>query len=126
MWIMINVPANTLVTRISFHFLGMLFCSFGVSMFFHTYLPPEVYELFVKEISGKFGININRFKIGYDCVSCGAAVIMSLSFFGDIRGIGIGTVFCALMNGYIIGLFSKLFERYIDFSPKLKIEKYFN
>ena len=125
MWLMGNVPVDTLMTRILFYILGMLFCAIGVSMFFHTYLAPEVYELFVKEISRKYGININKFKIGYDCMSCLVAVIMSLIFFGYIRGVGIGTVFCALLNGYIIGSFSILFEKYIDFSPKLKIVKYF-
>lgn len=125
MWLMRNIPADILMFRISLYILGMLFCSFGISMFFHTYLAPEVYELFVKEISKKFGVNITRFKIGYDCVSCAVAVIMSLAFFGDIRGVGIGTVLCAVINGYIIGLFSEFFEKHIDFSPKLTIVKYF-
>lgn len=125
MWLMRNVPADMLTERISLFISGMLFCSFGISMFFHTYLAPEVYELFVKELSRKFGININSFKIGYDCVSCAVAVVMSLAFFGDIRGVGIGTIVCAVLNGYIIGIFSKLLEKHIDFSPRYAVAKYF-
>ncbi|KUO70283.1 MAG: hypothetical protein APF77_04415 [Clostridia bacterium BRH_c25] len=99
--------------------------SFGIPMFFHTYLAPEVYELFVKEISKKSRVNITKFKIGYDCASFAVAIIMSLVFFNDIRGVGIGTVLCAVINGHIIGLFSRFFEKYIDFSPKLTIVNYF-
>ncbi len=126
MWLMRNVPAVMLSQRIPMFLLGMLFCSFGISMFFHTYLAPEVYELFVKELSAKFGININRFKIGYDCGSCAVAVIMSLAFFGDIRGVGVGTIVCAVSNGYIIGMFSRLLEKHIDFSPRYAIARYFD
>ena len=47
----------------------MLSCAAGVSAMFHTYISPEVYELFVKEVSARFGADINRFRTGYDCVS---------------------------------------------------------
>lgn len=125
MWLIRNVPADIFLFRLSLYSIGMLFCSFGISMFFHTYLAPEVYELFVKEISKKFGIDINRFKIGYDCASCTVAIIMSLIFFNDIRGVGIGTILCAVINGNIIGLFSRFLEKHIDFSPRFTIARYF-
>lgn len=47
----------------------MLSCTAGVSAMFHTYISPEVYELFVKEVSARLGADINRFRTGYDCVS---------------------------------------------------------
>lgn len=124
-WILRDVTAATLSVRIPLYLLGMLLCSSGISLLFHTYLAPEVYELFVKEVSNKYHININKFKIGYDCTSCAVAVVMSFLFFSSLRGVGIGTVICALVNGIIIGQFSKLFENYIDFSPRFPFAKYF-
>ena len=50
--------------------LGMLMGSMGVACMFRTYLAAEVYELFVKEVSRAFGVEIHRFKTAYDCVSC--------------------------------------------------------
>lgn len=124
-WILHDVAAAELSIRIPIYMLGMLFCSIGISMLFHTYLAPEVYELFVKEVSKKYHKDINKFKIGYDCTSCAVAVIMSFLFFHCLRGVGIGTVICALVNGMIIGQCSKFFEKYIDFSPRLPVAKYF-
>ena len=41
------LPARSVWLRAIFYVLGMLFCAAGVSAMFHTYISPEVYELFV-------------------------------------------------------------------------------
>lgn len=121
------IPADSMVLRIFYFVVGMLICSVGVSMFFHTYISPEAYELFVKELSAKFGISITRFKTGYDCVSCLISIIMSFAFFGlwHFEGIKLGTVICAIFNGYTIGLCSKFFEKSFEFKDGLKLKKLF-
>ena len=108
--------------RVALYVLGMLFCSAGVAFMFHTYLSPEVYELFVKEVSAHFGVNINHFKTAYDCASCAVGIVMSFLIFGLWRfeGVKLGTVLCALVNGTIIGGFSRLYEKlwtFIDILP---------
>ena len=76
------LPAGSVWLRAIYYVLGMLFCAAGVSAMFHTYISPEVYELFVKEVSAHFSADINRFKTGYDCVSCLIGVAMSFLAFG--------------------------------------------
>ena len=76
------LPANSVWLRAIYYVLGMLFCAAGVSAMFHTYISSEAYELFVKEVSAHFGAGINRFKTGYDCVSCLIGVAMSFLAFG--------------------------------------------
>lgn len=49
---------------------------------FHTYLSPEAYELIVKELSVKFGCNINKVKTAYDCFSTVLGMVLSFAFFG--------------------------------------------
>ena len=73
---------STILIRVIFYILGMLICAAGVSLFFHTYIAPEAYELFVKEISLKYGFNMNKVKTIYDCTSCIVAILMSCVFFG--------------------------------------------
>ena len=108
--------------------LGTVLCSFAVSLFFHTYLSPEAYELIVKEIAGKFRLNINTVKTVYDCLSTVLGIAMSFVFFGFgvFEGVKLGTILCALINGFLIGRFTKLLERYFVFENRFPWKSYFS
>ncbi len=127
MLIVAQIPMNNIVLRLIIYIVGMLIVSAGVSLFFNTYISPEAYEMFVKEVSKKFDINIHKFKTCYDCVSCVIAVVMSFVFFGlwHFEGVKLGTVFCALVNGWIISRFTKLFNKFFVFEDRLKLRKFF-
>ncbi|MBQ8552409.1 MAG: hypothetical protein IJ428_06315 [Clostridia bacterium] len=120
------IPCEHIAVRILFLIFGMLFVSAGVSMLYHTYIPPEAYELFVKEVSAKSGIVISRVKTAYDLSSLVFSIILSFIFFGfmHFEGIGIGTIVSALLNGFIIGRFTKLFEHYFVFRDRMPWRKY--
>ena len=121
------LPADRIWLRIVYYILGMLFCSAGVSAMFHTYLSPEVYELFVKEVSAHFRWNINRFKTVYDCTSCLIGILLSFLAFGlwHFEGVKWGTVLCALINGWIIGRFSALYEKHLSFYDRFGWRRFF-
>lgn len=121
------IGVESMALRVVFYLLGMQLCAMGISLLFHTYIPPEAYELFVKEISAKFGTDIHRTKTAYDCVSCLIAVIMSFAFFGFgvFEGVKLGTVVCALVNGSLIGLSSRVYDRIFDFRDGLKLRAFF-
>lgn len=112
---------ESLGVRILWFIVGSVLCSVAVSLFFSTYISPEAYELIVKEISVKFSININKVKTVYDCISASIAVILSFGFFGFgvFRGVGIGTIICALVNGWMIGKISAYLETKFEFVNKL-------
>ena len=121
------VPMENMALRITYYTLGMVLCAIGIALFFHTYIAPEVYELFVKEVSSKYGVEIHRFKTGYDICSCLIGVILSFIFFGFgvFRGVKWGTIICALINGTLIGLCSKFLEQRFEFKDGLGLRKYF-
>ena len=114
------LPVSSLVWRGIWYALRLVTCSLGVSLLFHTYLPPAAYEFFVKEVSGKMNKDIHRFKTMYDCVSCAVAVVMSFLFFGfgHFEGVKWGTVLCALLNGTIIGFFAHRMEKRFEFRDR--------
>ena len=120
-------PADTFVTRLVWYLLGMQFCSFGISLMFHTYISPEVYELFVKLLSARTGTELSKFKTVYDCASCLLGVALSFLFFGfgHFEGVKWGTIVCALVNGKCIGFWSRFFENRFTFSDALPFRKYF-
>ena len=121
------LPWTGLGARLLFFAVGTALACFGVSMVFHTYLPPEAYELVVKEIAGKFKLNINRCKTMYDCSSCLLAVVMSFVFygFGHFEAFHWGTVVSALINGTIIGWVSGWLEKRYEFRDGWKLRKWF-
>ena len=127
MYLVSLLPGTGLSARIIFYGLGLLGCALGVSLLFHTYISPEVYELWVKEMSARAKIDISRYKTGYDCVSCLIGVLLSFLFFGfgHFEGVKWGTIFCAAVNGYMIGRCTRLLEKIWDFSDGLSLRKYF-
>lgn len=122
-----NLPSDNIWVRGVMYILGMVLCSIGISFFFHSYISPEVYELFVKEVSSKIGMDINKFKTIYDSTSCVVSIIMSFAFFGmwHFEGVKLGTVICALVNGSIIALVSSALESHFVFKDSFKLRTYF-
>ena len=123
-----GLPADGIVWRILWYILGMVICSMGVALLFHTYIAPEAYELFVKVIALDHGWEISRVKTVYDCVSCAVSVILSFVFFGfgTFVGVNWGTVVCALINGSIIGACTALLKKCFTFADALPWREYFS
>ncbi len=117
-----NVPL-----RLGMMVVGLVVSSLGVALFFKTYLAPGAYELFVKEVSARYHLNMSRFKIIYDTASFLVAVVLSLAVFHSLfdYGIGIGTLLVALVNGLIIGFFSKLLDKTFAFFDRFHWAKYY-
>ena len=116
-----------IAVRIMFYLIGLFATSLGVAFMFHTYISAEVYELFVKEATERFGWKIGVVKTVYDCTSLVLSVLMSFAFFGfgHFKGIGIGTLVCALVNGRLISAFGSLLEKKYDFVDRFPLRKYF-
>ena len=112
-----SLPAGGIAYRILWYSVGLLFCATGVSAMFHTYLMPEAYELFVRELASKPGADISRTKTIYDLCSCAVSVALSFVFFGFGRfeGVKLGTIVCALVNGFLIGRISRILEARFEF-----------
>ena len=121
------LPEGSFGVKLGWFLFGMLLCSIGVSLLFHTYISPEAYELFVKEISAKLQKDIHKCKTAYDCASCLIAILLSFLFFGfgHFEGVKLGTIFCALVNGSLIGRCTAWFEKRWDFQDGLPFRKYF-
>ena len=106
--------------RIAMFVVGVILTAFSVALFFKTYIYPQVYDFFVKAVSDKYGIKLSVLKTIVDLTCLTSSVIMTFVFFGEIKGIGWGTLVMALLNGTIIGFFSKLLDRTLDFQPTFR------
>ena len=105
------------VVRILYLASGIILTSLSIALLFKVYLYPQVYDFFVKKVSDKFGKKISSFKIVFDFSFLALSILMTLILFGEIRGIGIGTLVMTLINGFTIGIFTKLLDRWVVFKP---------
>lgn len=117
--------------------VGDIFTAFGVACFFHTYMPLQVYELFVAELASHFNLNINKVKWSFDMTLLVISVILAFLLFGDAKAfdwstigyssfhsIGLGTFVTKAINSPIIALMSKLIDKIFDPTPVFpKLEK---
>jgi uncharacterized membrane protein YczE len=122
-----HIGGDSMGWRVGFYAVGLLMCSTGVSFVFRTYIAPEVYELFVKKMSAKLNRDISHFKVAYDCVSCLVAIVLSFCFFGlwHFEGIKLGTVVCALVNGWLIGWIGRRMDKRFEYADALPLRRLF-
>ena len=144
LWLVGHVPSDGLFERILLFIVGTGFISISVALFVRTYLAPEVYELFVRELAVNYSIPFGRVKLAYDCISCTFSIVLSILLFGFgvfadfsfaalgeaivsgyvLEGIGIGTVVAALVNGPLITLCGKWLDAHFERTQNPKLSKY--
>lgn len=117
------ISPNTMLERLLIFLSGTVLSALGIALYFRTYLPMLVYEMFVMGMSRHYNVDFNKVKIIYDWTSFFTAVILSLWFFKGFYGIGLGTILCTILNGPLIKQWGKLLDNHIDFKPMCKLNK---
>ena len=133
LWLFRGVTFDATWCRWVMLIVGDLIIALGVACFFRTYMPLQVYELFVAEISNRFHFSINKVKSAFDITLLALSIILAITLFGDIatfdfttithtsyHSIGLGTLVTTLINSPLIALMGKLVDRIFEPSPKFK------
>ena len=123
-----HFPAESFALRCLWYVLGILLGAVSIACFFKTYIAPEAYELLVKELAEKLKKPTHRVKTVYDCVSCAVSVLLSFAFFGLWRfeGVKLGTIVCALVNGFLIGRCTAFMDSRFEYKDALPWRRYFS
>lgn len=121
------LPPAGFAVSVVYYIVGLLLCTAGISFFFHTYISPEAYELFVIETANRFGININKVKLGFDASFLLLSILLSFVFFGfgHFEGVKLGTIISAFANGLLISVWTHIFEKIWRFEDKLPLRRIF-
>jgi len=128
-----GVAFNAVWLRWVMLIVGDVITAFGVACFFRTYMPLQVYELFVAELADRFKLDLNKTKWTFDISLLAISVILALVLFGDIgsfdwstvgyssfHSIGLGTLVTTAINSPIIGFMGKVIDKFFDASPRLE------
>ncbi len=103
---------------------GGVITSLAIAFFFRTYLPLQIYELFVTECAAVFNKPNEKVKYIFDGGGLLISVTLTLVLFRGFEGIGVGTIILTLANAPIIAGCGKLLDKCFDFSPlSPKLEK---
>lgn len=131
LWMFSAVTFNTTALRWVMLIVGDLITAFGVACFFKTYMPLQVYELFVAEIADRFKLTITKVKAGFDVSLLITSILLAVFLFNDFKSfnwstiyyssfhsIGLGTIVTTLINSPFIALMSKLIDKLFDPAPR--------
>ena len=130
LWLLGGLTVSAAPLRWVLLLVGDCITAFGVACFFKTYMPLQVYELFVAEIARCFRLPIGRVKSCFDISLLAISAILAFSLFGDAatfdwstiwyssyHSIGLGTLVTTAINSPLITLAGKLLDRCFEPTP---------
>lgn len=130
LWLLGGVSFDTVPLRWAMLIVGDIITAFGVACFFRTYMPLQVYELFVSELSKRFSFNINKTKWAFDMTLLAISIALAFSLFEDagsfewskigyssFHSIGLGTLVTTAINSPIIAFMGKMIDKIFDPTP---------
>ena len=131
LWLMGDVSFDAVWLRWMMLLVGDVVTAFGVACFFRTYMPLQVYELFVAELAKRFSLDINRTKWCFDISLLAISIVLALSLFGDaasfdwatigyrsFHSIGLGTLVTTAINSPLIKAMGKIVDRFFGSEPR--------
>ncbi len=138
LWVLDDIELSIVAIRWVMLIVGDIITAFGVACFFRTYMPLQVYELFVAEVADRFKLNINKTKWIFDLSLLVISISLAVTLFGDIKtfdlsaighssfhSIGLGTLVTTAINSPIIGFMGKMIDKIFDPSPRFgKLESF--
>lgn len=114
----VTIPGSmNIYLRVLFFLLGMFLCSFSIAIFNKTYIYPEVVDMFPRGAAKRFNCKFFVAKYIFDATYLIIGLVLSLCFFKGIRGIGWGTLVLVVCNSFIINLFMKMLDKFVEFPP---------
>ncbi len=127
LWILSPISFNYVWLRYIMLLVGDVITAFGVACFFKTYMPLQVYELFVAEIASVFKIEISKVKRVFDISLLILSIVLALTLFGDVttfdwstiyyksfHSIGLGTIITTIINSPLINACSKFIDKFFE------------
>lgn len=137
LWIFSGITFDAIWLRWVMLLVGDAVTAFGVACFFRTYMPLQVYELFVAEVADRFGFSLSKTKFCFDMSLLSLSLVLAFTLFGDVKSfdfttvwyqsfhsIGLGTLVTTAINSPIIAFMGKQIDRIFGTEAAfLRVEK---
>lgn len=124
--LMMQVKGTGFASNLLLFLIGSAILALGIALFFQSYLPCQMHEMFVKTLAQAYSWNQSKVKTVYDFSCLGVSLLLSLLFFHRLEGIGIGTVICTVINGPLIGFWIRLLDGKLCYDAAIPgLKRYF-
>lgn len=133
LWLLEGFVLETVTSRWICLIIGDMITAFGVACFFRTYMPLQVYELFVSQISKKFKFKLTKVKSLFDISLLFISITFALTLFDDTKefawikigyisfhNLGLGTIVTTVINAPLIAFAGKFIDKNFDNTPRFK------
>ncbi len=130
LYLLRDVNFSSIAVRWVMLIVGDSITALGVACFFRTYMPLQVYELFVAETSSRYKIKIATTKWCFDLALLAISLTLAFTLFGDVESfdwstiawssfhsIGLGTIVTTIINSPIIALWGKALDKTCENAP---------
>ena len=119
--ILASFNPSDIPSRILLAIIGTIVTSFAVALMLRTYIPPSIYEIFVKEVAVAKGFKVIKTKLVFDASMLALSFILMFLLIGEFRFdfIGILTIISAFLNSILIAFFGKFMDKYLYFAPAI-------
>ncbi len=126
-WLIDGITLTAVWQRWVMLIIGDIITAFGVACFFRTYMPLQVFELFVAEIASTFKLSIAKVKCIFDISLLIISVTLAFTLFNDaatfdfskigytsFHSIGLGTLVTTAINSPIINFMGKIIDKVFE------------
>jgi len=108
---------GSLAARIAALLFGQTCIALSVAMVFKSYMPAQMPECLVMEVSAHFGIAQTKIKQINDISCLVLSFALALFLTGGFNGVGVGTIVITLINAPLIQLWGKVLDKFFEFDP---------
>ncbi len=116
LWLWADFAPVALWSRWLTLLVGDTATAFGVACFFRTYMPVQIFELFVSEVAERYRFSVNRVKWIYDFSLLALSGLLAW-ITGCYQGLGLGTLITAVINAPIILFWGKVLDHFTVPTP---------
>lgn len=117
-----RLPLTPLL-RVIYFAVSFVALALGIALSNHCRLPIIPTDLFPREVSAVTGLPYQRVKTVFDLSCLAVTLTLLLAAVHRVSGIGVGTVFCALVMGKVIARAGAALERRFCFVSFLEPEE---
>ena len=119
-WLLVlggGVAYDSLALRIVAFVVGELLIALAIAFTFRTYLPVQMPECLVMEISKYLNKSVEQVKRVVDIAFFCLSIVLSLVLTSGFTGVGIGTVIISFANAYLIKWWGNIIDKIFVFTP---------